>query len=856
LFPRLPVRKLILRNHLSPGDIVMLTAAVRDLHCCYPGQFVTDVRTSCPELWERNPHITPLAESDPGVEVIDCSYPLIDCCNKLPYHCLHGFIEFLNDYLNLKIRPTAFKGDLHLSEQEKAWYSQVHELTGEDTPFWIVAAGGKYDVTVKWWDRGRYQEVADHFRGRIQFVQVGELGHYHPKLRGVIDLRGQTSLRELVRLVYHAQGVLCPVTALMHLAAAIEVKGSGETNRPCVVVAGGREPVHWEAYPDHQFIATNGALKCCSHGGCWRARTAPLGDGGEQDLPEDVCVEVVNGLPRCMDMISSAEVIRRIEMYFSGGAIEYLSPAQCRAAKRGVRASASNDYDDAPLTLHNARIACEQFIKQIPPYPDRYQGRGIVICGGGVKYFTNAWVCVNMLRHLRCSLPIQLWYLGEKEMDKRMKDLMSALSVECLDARAVANRFPARRLGGWELKPYAIIHSPFQEVLLLDADNMPVVDPEFLFQTPQYRETGAIFWPDYGQLAKTQVIWDSCGLRRPSHPEFESGQIVVDKQKCWAALCLCLWFNEHSDFYYEHLHGDKDTFHLAFRKLNQAFALVPTPIHRLEGTMCQHDFDGNRLFQHRNTDKWNLFLRNKVVQDFRFEDECRQFVRQLQRAWDGRMSLYQTPRKRTRRPIRPSSLSIKACMISCPEREELRQQTLKNLAATDWGDEPVFIQIDGGNSDCRQERQKQTAFLALERSLKFTTDYILFLEDDLEFNRHLRHNLKRWKPLGDGEITLAGLYNPGLPELACDPKHHCSLISPAAVFGSQAFILAVPTVEYLVAHWNEEDGMQDLKMSGLAGRLTKVFYYHAPSLVQHTGTQSVWGGPYHQAWDFDPSWKA
>ena len=52
------MKKLILRNFQSPGDIVMLTAAVRDLHRCYPGEFLTDVRTSCPELWENNPYLS------------------------------------------------------------------------------------------------------------------------------------------------------------------------------------------------------------------------------------------------------------------------------------------------------------------------------------------------------------------------------------------------------------------------------------------------------------------------------------------------------------------------------------------------------------------------------------------------------------------------------------------------------------------------------------------------------------------------------------------------------------------------------------------------------------------------------
>jgi hypothetical protein len=68
-------RKLILKNFLSPGDIVTLTAAVRDLHKCYPHQFITDVRTPCPHLWENNPFITPLDEKAADVAVVagNCS---------------------------------------------------------------------------------------------------------------------------------------------------------------------------------------------------------------------------------------------------------------------------------------------------------------------------------------------------------------------------------------------------------------------------------------------------------------------------------------------------------------------------------------------------------------------------------------------------------------------------------------------------------------------------------------------------------------------------------------------------------------------------------------------------------------
>src|SRR5439155_1299717 len=83
------------------------------------------------------------------------------------------------------------------------------------------------------------------------------------------------------------------------------------------------------------------------------------------------------------------------------------------------------------------------------------------------------------------------------------------------------------------------------------------------------------------------------------------------------------------------LHGDKETFHLAFRKVRKSYGLVPKRIHPLEGTMCQHDFNGRRIFQHRNTDKWDLRLPNKKIAGFWFEKECREYVAQLRGLWAG-----------------------------------------------------------------------------------------------------------------------------------------------------------------------------------------------------------------------------
>ena len=324
-------RKLILCNYQSPGDIVMLTAAVRDLHAAYPGKFLTDVRTPCGQLWENNPYLATIADDDATAERIECHYPLIHSSNQLPHHFVQGFTSHLSDRLGLAIKTTAFKGDIHLAPREKAWTSQVREILKIDVPFWVVAAGGKFDYTIKWWSHDRFQAVVDHFRGRILFVQVGSAKHHHPPLRNALNLVGRTDLRQLVRLIYHAAGVLCPVTLHMHLAAAIEVKGGRPKNRACVVVAGGREPPHWEAYPHHQFIHTVGSLLCCDNGGCWKARTEPLGDGDAKDAPDSRCVSVVNHLPKCMDMITPNEVIARIERYMDGGAARYLTPSEAYA---------------------------------------------------------------------------------------------------------------------------------------------------------------------------------------------------------------------------------------------------------------------------------------------------------------------------------------------------------------------------------------------------------------------------------------------------------------------------------------------------------------------------------------------
>ncbi|WP_425395008.1 hypothetical protein [Aeoliella sp.] len=294
------------------------------------------------------------------------------------------------------------------------------------------------------------------------------------------------------------------------------------------------------------------------------------------------------------------------------------------------------------MNRDNATCLADEFLASCGPYPQGFEGRGVVICGGGIKYGTCSYVLVRLLRELGCILPIEVWCLNDDEYDPQWVELLRPFDISCVNAQKFLTEYPHPRLGGWELKPYAIKHSRFREVLLLDADNVPVRDPSFLFETPEYRETGTVFWPDPVDF-KTRSdspLWAIFGAEFHDSPDQESGQLVVDKQRTWRALCLCDWYNQNSDFYYRHVYGDKETFRYAWQRLKQPISWPSTlPTGHLPFTLQQYDFDGNVLFQHRFYRKWSLLGENLPVPGFEHEDLCLQYVDELRRDWQPQRHL-------------------------------------------------------------------------------------------------------------------------------------------------------------------------------------------------------------------------
>ena len=90
------------------------------------------------------------------------------------------------------------------------------------------------------------------------------------------------------------------------------------------------------------------------------------------------------------------------------------------------------------------------------------------------------------------------------------------------------SEFPHPRLNGWEAKAYAILHCPFEEVLLLDADIVPVRDPSFLFDSDEYQRSGSVLWPDLNRcFFRRSVSGYLEASPRPASPTSRVGPAAV-----------------------------------------------------------------------------------------------------------------------------------------------------------------------------------------------------------------------------------------------------------------------------------------------------------------------------------------
>ena len=188
-------------------------------------------------------------------------------------------------------------------------------------------------------------------------------------------------------------------------------------------------------------------------------------------------------------------------------------------------------------------------------------------------------------------------------------------------------------------------------------------------------------------------------------------------------------------------------------------------------------------------------------------------------------------------------LGLAAYVLTCADRLAILDQTLASFRATDWGSDPIIQADTGAHPIPRASRINANWLRVLNRIAAGPPRLALVLEDDIEINAHLRHNLSRWAPLAVGGPFLGTLYN------------GAQTTNPHAMWGSQGLVISPEIARFAIDHWNEEEHLSDTRIPRLASRITTV-HVHSPSLVQHVGAASTWGAAFHQAPDFDRNWRA
>lgn len=340
-------RRIVLHNRQAIGDILMFTCAVRDFKKTFPDVEI-QIQSTVPHIWDHNPNISreswpiiidPLSfkksEGKPSdAQMVEFNRKAVEqavkedkpvklyigpgkatnASNRSNDHFANAYRISMETILGIQIPQGPIRGDLYMTQEE---YDRPPII---EPPYWLITAGEKGDWTCKTFAFWKWQEVVEKLP-QIKFVQIGAKGHKHPQLSGnnVINFIGKTEdrhtgFRDLLNLFNYCEGSAGLVSFQMHLAAVF--------NKPCVTIAGAREPVWFTRYPGQQYLATDGCLPCTIGGkdqptACWKCDV-----NGCKYISEHTDQKV----PLCADLISSNDVVKAILNYYQGGRLSFEKP--------------------------------------------------------------------------------------------------------------------------------------------------------------------------------------------------------------------------------------------------------------------------------------------------------------------------------------------------------------------------------------------------------------------------------------------------------------------------------------------------------------------------------------------------
>ncbi|KAJ3094229.1 ubiquitin-protein transferase activating protein, partial [Phlyctochytrium bullatum] len=194
------------------------------------------------------------------------------------------------------------------------------------------------------------------------------------------------------------------------------------------------------------------------------------------------------------------------------------------------------------------------------------------------------------------NLPIEVVYNGKDDLpESSMHELTKLPNVKTVDLASFMNTSVIR---GWAIKPFAMLVSSFQEVILMDADTFFFKDPAVLFDFNGYKQNGTLLFRDRTvngrkrehQMWINRVIPNLSAyaeatnrlVKGTSLHECDSGVVVINRSRAsnYYALLMTTVMNLEAnrgevwkEFYGQ---GDKETWWIAHE-------LMTTPYHIAHG---------------------------------------------------------------------------------------------------------------------------------------------------------------------------------------------------------------------------------------------------------------------------------
>ena len=274
-------------NHL--GDAVICSTVLYNAKKSYP-DVNFGFQTNYQAVFANNPHISKFDRVD---------YRIL--LEYAPYSQRTGdggnCVEAFN--LNAKVQLERLLGRPYIFEKKVFdVYMTEHEKKNKYGDYILLNANCQTCSETKAYPW--FQEIVNA-RRNLKFIQIGskEDRDIQQVLTGTKNLRGKTTIRDLITLVSNAKVIITPPSAVVHIASAFpQVK--------VIVISGGREPEILTKYDNTVHITSEICKPYNGKYGCMKFFTRPI------DIR--TCTECIERkgqkFPKCMADCDWREIVK------------------------------------------------------------------------------------------------------------------------------------------------------------------------------------------------------------------------------------------------------------------------------------------------------------------------------------------------------------------------------------------------------------------------------------------------------------------------------------------------------------------------------------------------------------------